>query len=143
MQSRYLYRPLNLALSNELKEHKIKFNIFENNLFDPVFELEPAVVKVKDLLNACTNLFTECTGTFQDALKDLNQLATDLLSSGTFNVEQIVEKRDNVNDRFLNVQNLAAAHHEKLKEDYALFQFFQDLDNEESWIQYVLPTHVV
>lgn len=73
--------------------------------------------------------------TREDALKDLNQLATDLLSSGTFNVEQIVEKRDNVNDRFLNVQNLAAAHHEKLKEDYALFQFFQDLDNEESWIQ--------
>ncbi|XP_014652504.1 PREDICTED: spectrin alpha chain, erythrocytic 1 [Ceratotherium simum simum] len=73
--------------------------------------------------------------TREDALKDLNQLATDLLSSGTFNADQIVEKRDNVNSRFLNVQNLAAAHHEKLKEDYALFQFFQDLDDEESWIE--------
>ncbi|XP_029791714.1 spectrin alpha chain, erythrocytic 1 isoform X1 [Suricata suricatta] len=71
----------------------------------------------------------------EEALKDLNELATDLLSSGTFNVEQIVEERDNVNERFLNVQNLAAAHHEKLKEAHALFQFFQDLDDEESWIE--------
>nr|XP_025842109.1 spectrin alpha chain, erythrocytic 1 isoform X2 [Vulpes vulpes] len=71
----------------------------------------------------------------EDALNDLNELATDLLSSGTFNVDQIVEERDNVNERFLNVQNLAAAHHEKLKEAYDLFQFFQDLDDEESWIE--------
>ncbi|XP_077616159.1 spectrin alpha chain, erythrocytic 1 [Crocuta crocuta] len=71
----------------------------------------------------------------EDALKELNELATDLLSSGTFNVEQIVEERNDVNERFLNVQNLAAAHHEKLKEAHALFQFFQDLDDEESWIE--------
>ncbi|XP_062959972.1 spectrin alpha chain, erythrocytic 1 isoform X2 [Cynocephalus volans] len=71
----------------------------------------------------------------EDALKDLNMLAEDLLSSGTFNVDQIVEKRDSINERFLSVQNLAAAHHEKLKEAYALFQFFQDLDDEESWIE--------
>ncbi|XP_037681556.1 spectrin alpha chain, erythrocytic 1 [Choloepus didactylus] len=71
----------------------------------------------------------------EDALKDVNELAADLLSSGTFNTEQIVEKRDSINKRFLNVQNLAAAHHEKLKEAYALFQFFQDLDDEESWIE--------
>uniref|UniRef100_A0A8D1VWV0 Spectrin alpha chain, erythrocytic 1 n=2 Tax=Sus scrofa TaxID=9823 RepID=A0A8D1VWV0_PIG len=71
----------------------------------------------------------------KDALKDLDTLATDLISSGTFNTEQIVEKRDNVNKRFLNVEQLSAEHHEKLKEDYALFQFFQDLDNEEFWIE--------
>ncbi|XP_004415736.1 PREDICTED: spectrin alpha chain, erythrocytic 1 [Odobenus rosmarus divergens] len=71
----------------------------------------------------------------EDALKDLNELAADLLSSGTFNVDQIVEERDNVNERFLNVQDLAATHHEKLKEAYALFQFFQDLDDEETWIE--------
>ncbi|XP_036298592.1 spectrin alpha chain, erythrocytic 1 [Pipistrellus kuhlii] len=70
-----------------------------------------------------------------DALKDLNELAAELLSSGTFNADQIVEKRDSVNKRFLDVQNLAAAHHEKLKETYALFQFFQDLDDEEAWIE--------
>ncbi|XP_058165915.1 spectrin alpha chain, erythrocytic 1 [Dasypus novemcinctus] len=71
----------------------------------------------------------------EDVLKGLDNLAADLLSSGTFNTDQIVEKRDSVNKRFLNVQNLAAAHHEKLKEAYALFQFFQDLDDEESWIE--------
>ncbi|XP_044800096.2 spectrin alpha chain, erythrocytic 1 [Bubalus bubalis] len=71
----------------------------------------------------------------QDALQDLNTLATDLISSGTFNTDQIVEKRDNVNERFLNVKELAAEHHEKLKEAYALFQFFQDLDDEEFWIE--------
>ncbi|XP_054419326.1 spectrin alpha chain, erythrocytic 1 [Pteronotus mesoamericanus] len=70
----------------------------------------------------------------EDALRDLNELAIDLLSSGTFNADQIVEKSDNINKRFLDVQNLAASHHEKLKEAYALFQFFQDLDDEESWI---------
>ncbi|KAF7470862.1 spectrin alpha chain erythrocytic 1 [Marmota monax] len=71
----------------------------------------------------------------EEALKDLNNLAEDLLSSGTFNIEQIVEKRDSINSRFENVQNLASAHHEKLKEAYALFQFFQELDDEESWIK--------
>jgi hypothetical protein len=48
-----------------------------------------------------------------------------------------------VNERFENVQSLAAAHHEKLKETYALFQFFQDLDDEEAWIEYVSPAHWV
>ncbi|XP_045697382.1 spectrin alpha chain, erythrocytic 1 [Phyllostomus hastatus] len=71
----------------------------------------------------------------KDALRDLNELATDLLSSGMFNADQIVKKRDDINKRFLGVQNLAAVHHEKLKEAYALFQFFQDLDDEESWIE--------
>lgn len=46
-----------------------------------------------------------------------------------------------VNERFKNVQSSAAAHHEKLKETYALFQFFQDLDDEEAWIEYVSPPH--
>lgn len=72
----------------------------------------------------------------------MNELATNLHSSGTFNADQIMEKIDNVNKRYLDVQNLAAAHHEKLKEAYALFQFFQDLDDEESWIEYVLTTHI-
>ncbi|XP_006861684.1 PREDICTED: spectrin alpha chain, erythrocytic 1 isoform X2 [Chrysochloris asiatica] len=71
----------------------------------------------------------------EDALKKLNELADELISSGAFNEDQIMEKRDSVNERFLNVQDLAAAHHEKLKETYALFQFFQDLDDEESWIE--------
>uniref|UniRef100_A0A8B7WBU1 Spectrin alpha chain, erythrocytic 1-like n=1 Tax=Castor canadensis TaxID=51338 RepID=A0A8B7WBU1_CASCN len=71
----------------------------------------------------------------KDPLKDLNDLAEELVSSGTFNVEQIEKKMDGVNERFENVQNLTVAHHEKLKEAFALFQFFQDLDTEESWIQ--------
>ena len=111
-------------------------------LSDTVFQLEPSVVKFGSLLDICIVLFTEYTWAFQDALRDLNELATDLLSSGTFNADQIVKKRDNINKRFLDVQNLAALHHEKLKEAYALFQFFQDLDDEESWIEYVLPTHI-
>lgn len=139
MQSCYPYCPHPICVK---KNHNIKFTIFKNNLFDTVFEPEQAVVKDESLLNACTILFTEYTGVFQDALRDLNELATDLLSSGTFNADQIVEKRDNVNKRFLDVQNLAAAHHEKLKEAYALFQFFQELDDEESWIEYVLPNHI-
>ncbi|CAH6789544.1 spectrin alpha chain, erythrocytic 1 [Phodopus roborovskii] len=71
----------------------------------------------------------------EDPLKDLNNLAKELISSGTFNIEQIEEKMNGVNERFKNVQSLAAAHHEKLKETYALFQFFQDLDDEEAWIE--------
>lgn len=69
-------------------------------------------------------------------------MAKDLISSGTFNTDQIMEKMDNVNERFLNVKELAAEHHEKLKEAYALFQFFQDLDDEEFWIEYVLTAHI-
>ncbi|KAM9686923.1 spectrin alpha chain, erythrocytic 1 isoform 1-T2 [Trichechus inunguis] len=71
----------------------------------------------------------------KDTLEDLNELATELLSSVTFNEDQIIKKRDSVNERFLDIQKLAAAHHEKLKETYALFQFFQNLDDEESWIK--------
>ncbi|XP_064138843.1 spectrin alpha chain, erythrocytic 1 [Loxodonta africana] len=71
----------------------------------------------------------------EEVLKELNELATELLSSVSFNEDQIIQKRDSVNERFLNVQNLAAAHHENLKETYALFQFFQNLDDEESWIK--------
>ncbi|EDL13221.1 spectrin alpha 1 [Mus musculus] len=71
----------------------------------------------------------------EDPLKDLNDLAQELISSGTFNIDQIEEKMNGVNERFENVQSLAAAHHEKLKETYALFQFFQDLDDEEAWIE--------
>nr|XP_004671146.2 spectrin alpha chain, erythrocytic 1 isoform X2 [Jaculus jaculus] len=71
----------------------------------------------------------------EEPLRDLNDLAKELISSGTFNVEQIEDKMHGVNGRFENVQNLAAAHHEKLKEIYALFQFFQDLDDEEAWIE--------
>ncbi|XP_036058676.1 spectrin alpha chain, erythrocytic 1 [Onychomys torridus] len=71
----------------------------------------------------------------EDPLKDLNNLAEELISSGTFNIDQIEEKMNGVNERFKNVQSLAAAHHEKLKETYALFQFFQDLDDEEAWIE--------
>ncbi|GAB1285753.1 Spectrin alpha chain, erythrocytic 1 [Apodemus speciosus] len=71
----------------------------------------------------------------EDPLKDLNDLAKELISSGTFNIDQIEEKMNGVNERFENVQSLAAAHHEKLKETYALFQFFQDLDDEEAWIE--------
>lgn len=110
------------------------------NLFSPVFELEPAVPK--GLLNTYTTLIIEDTWAFQDALLDLNTLAEDLICSGTFNTDQIVEKRDNVNERFLNVKGLAAEHHENLKEAYALFQFFQDLDEEEFWIKYVLTAHI-
>uniref|UniRef100_G3W7Y5 Spectrin alpha chain, erythrocytic 1 n=1 Tax=Sarcophilus harrisii TaxID=9305 RepID=G3W7Y5_SARHA len=71
----------------------------------------------------------------EDFLKDLNELATHLIDSGAFNADEIKEKLESVNNRFLNVQNLAAAHHKKLKEAHALFQFFQDLDDEESWIK--------
>ncbi|KAM6217212.1 spectrin alpha chain, erythrocytic 1 [Rhynchocyon petersi] len=73
--------------------------------------------------------------TRQEALQDLNELASELLASVTFNEDQIVKNRDSVNQRFQNVQELAATHHEKLKETYALYQFFRDLDDEESWIQ--------
>ncbi|XP_068918914.1 spectrin alpha chain, erythrocytic 1 [Petaurus breviceps papuanus] len=73
--------------------------------------------------------------TREDFLKDLNELANHLIDSGAFNADEIREKLESVNNRFLNVQNLAAAHHKKLKEAHALFQFFQDLDDEESWIK--------
>lgn len=51
-------------IQSELKEHKVKFIIFKNDLFDPVFELELVVVKVQGLLNTYTILFTEDTWAF-------------------------------------------------------------------------------
>nr|XP_010975340.2 spectrin alpha chain, erythrocytic 1 [Camelus dromedarius] len=89
---------------------------------------------VGNLLNQHQLLETEMSAR-KDALEDLNALAADLISSGTFNTDQIVEKRDNVNERFLAVQKLAVGHHEKLKEAQALSQLFQDLDDEKAWIE--------
>ncbi|XP_012372086.2 LOW QUALITY PROTEIN: spectrin alpha chain, erythrocytic 1-like, partial [Octodon degus] len=71
----------------------------------------------------------------KDALQDLNTLAQELLSSGNFNTDMIKEETQNVNEHFESVKGLAAAYHENLKVDYALFQFFQDLDAEESWLE--------
>ncbi|XP_038624269.1 spectrin alpha chain, erythrocytic 1 isoform X1 [Tachyglossus aculeatus] len=71
----------------------------------------------------------------EDNLEELNQLAKNLVDSGAFNADQIVAKRESVNERFAEVQKQAIAHHQKLQEAYDLFQFFHDLDDEETWIE--------
>lgn len=44
---------------------------------------------------------------------------------------------------FCRVKDMAEDRHKKLDESNALHQFYRDLDDEESWIKYVIPPNTV
>lgn len=75
----------------------------------------------------------------QDRLKDLNSQADSLMTSSAFDTSQVKDKRDTINGRFQKIKSMATARRAKLNESHRLHQFFRDMDDEESWIKYVLP----
>lgn len=60
------------------------------------------------------------------------------MTSSAFDTSQVKDKRDTINGRFQRIKTMAAARRAKLNESHRLHQFFRDMDDEESWIKYVL-----
>jgi len=71
----------------------------------------------------------------QDRVNDMNDQANSLKDSDQFDIRDIEEKRDEVNQRFELVKDLAAKRKSVLNEANTLHQFFRDIADEESWIK--------
>lgn len=64
------------------------------------------------------------------------------MTSSAFDTSQVKDKRDTINGRFQKIKSMAASRRARLNESHRLHQFFRDMDDEESWIKYVLPLGV-
>lgn len=60
------------------------------------------------------------------------------MTSSAFDTSQVKDKRDTINGRFQKIKSMAASRRARLNESHRLHQFFRDMDDEESWIKYVL-----
>lgn len=65
------------------------------------------------------------------------------MTSSAFDTSQVKDKRDTINSRFQKIKSMAASRRARLNESHRLHQFFRDMDDEESWIKYVLPLGVL
>merc|ERR1739844_743760 len=71
----------------------------------------------------------------EDRIKDMNEQADSLISSEQFDAGDIEEKRKSINERYKQVEELAADRQTRLNEAITLHQFFRDIADEESWIK--------
>lgn len=65
------------------------------------------------------------------------------MTSSAFDTSQVKDKRDTINGRFQKIKSMAASRRARLNESHRLHQFFRDMDDEESWIKYVLPLGIL
>merc|ERR1719492_550548 len=71
----------------------------------------------------------------EDRIKDMNEQADSLIKSEQFDAGDIEEKRKSINERYKQVEELAADRQTRLNEAITLHQFFRDIADEESWIK--------
>ncbi len=71
----------------------------------------------------------------EERIKDMNDQADSLIKSKQFDDSDIDQKRNNINDRFKHIQDLAAHRQSHLSEANTLHQFFRDIADEELWIK--------
>lgn len=71
----------------------------------------------------------------KERIKDMNEQADSLIQSKQFDDRDIDEKRNNINERYKRIQDLAAHRQAYLNEANTLHQFFRDIADEESWIK--------
>merc|ERR1719273_2575870 len=71
----------------------------------------------------------------EDRMKDMNEQADSLIKSEQFDAGDIEEKRKSINERYKQVEELAADRQTRLNEAITLHQFFRDIADEESWIK--------
>jgi len=71
----------------------------------------------------------------EDRIRDMNEQADSLVSSGQFDSADIIDKRDGISKRYKHIQDLAAHRQSLLNERNTLQQFFRDIADEESWIK--------
>ena len=65
----------------------------------------------------------------------MNEQADSLIKSEQFDAGDIEEKRKSINERYKQVEELAADRQTRLNEAITLHQFFRDIADEESWIK--------
>ena len=65
----------------------------------------------------------------------MNEQADSLIKSEQFDAGDIEEKRKSINERYKQVDELAADRQTRLNEAITLHQFFRDIADEESWIK--------
>jgi spectrin alpha len=70
-----------------------------------------------------------------DRIRDMNEQANSLIESGQFDMKDIDEKRNVINERYNHIKDLAAHRQNILNEANTLHQFFRDIADEESWIK--------
>ena len=71
----------------------------------------------------------------EDRIKDMNEQAESLIKSKQFDESEIDGKRNDINQRYKHIQDLAAHRQSLLNEANTLHQFFRDIADEESWIK--------
>merc|ERR1719458_1713461 len=71
----------------------------------------------------------------EDRIKDMNEQADSLIKSEQFDAGDIEEKRKSINERYKQVDELAADRQTRLNEANTLHQFFRDIADEEPWIK--------
>ena len=71
----------------------------------------------------------------EDRIRDMNEQADSLITSGQFDAADIESKRSGLNERFKDIQELANQRQGRLREANTLHQFFRDIADEESLIK--------
>lgn len=71
----------------------------------------------------------------EDRIRELNELADELIQSGQFDSDSIDGKRRSINERYERLVNLAIHRGNKLNEMKRLYKFFRDIVDEDSWIR--------
>ncbi|KAK7065236.1 Spectrin alpha chain, non-erythrocytic 1 [Halocaridina rubra] len=71
----------------------------------------------------------------EDKIKDISDLADNLIDGGQLDNGIIHEKKQSIKERYERLEKLAAHHQSELQEALILHQFFRDIADEESWIK--------
>ena len=71
----------------------------------------------------------------EDRIQVLNNQADSFIEAGHFDPESMRQTKDNINDRYVRIKELAVDRRGNLSESHRVYQFFRDIDDEESWIK--------
>ncbi|EDV21767.1 uncharacterized protein TRIADDRAFT_59818 [Trichoplax adhaerens] len=69
-----------------------------------------------------------------ERVEDLKKQGQDLIAGDHYGKDTIAEQIKDVADKFNKVKGLCAVRHDKLQKSYILFQFYRDIEDEETWI---------
>ncbi|XP_071500194.1 spectrin alpha chain, non-erythrocytic 1-like [Diadema antillarum] len=71
----------------------------------------------------------------EDRIQVLNNQADAFIEAGHFDPESMRQTKDSINERYDRIKTLAVERRGKLNESHRVYQFFRDIDDEESWIK--------
>ncbi|XP_030853592.1 spectrin alpha chain, non-erythrocytic 1 isoform X3 [Strongylocentrotus purpuratus] len=71
----------------------------------------------------------------EDRIQVLNKQADSFIEAGHFDPENMRQTKENINQRYERIKDLTVDRRGKLNESHRVYQFFRDIDDEESWIK--------